>query len=101
MTIFREKIRNAISPRYSAVVHVAVPAVVGIGLIVFALLQLHAVKWWEFLFPPVIYVLSNAVEHRAHRLALHKRTPGMTDPLRPPHAHPPPHLRREGHGHPR
>jgi len=76
--VFRAKIRDAISPRYSAAFHVAAPAVVGVSLIVVALANLHHVLWWELLFPPFIYVLSNAVEHRAHRLTLHRRTPGMT-----------------------
>ena len=76
--MFREKIRSSISPHYSAAFHVAAPAVVGISLIVLALANLHHVRWWELIFPPFIYVLSNAVEHRAHRLALHRRTPGLT-----------------------
>jgi len=75
---FRDEMRAQISPRYSPVLHVAVPALVGLGLIAFAIANLHAVKWWEWLLVPIVYVLSNAVEHRAHKHALHRRTPGLT-----------------------
>ncbi len=76
--LFREKMRAAISPRYSAAFHIGAPAVVGLALIALALASLHAVRWWEWLLVPAVYVLSNAVEHRAHRVALHRRTPGLT-----------------------
>ncbi|HEY1956821.1 MAG TPA: hypothetical protein VGH28_14475 [Polyangiaceae bacterium] len=76
--VFREKIRSAIPARYSPVFHLVVPAVVGLGLIACALACLRAVRWWELLLVPAVYVLSNAVEHRAHRGALHRRTPGLT-----------------------
>ncbi len=76
--VFREKVRAGISPRYSAAFHIGAPAVVGLGLIAFAISQLHAVRWWEWLLVPVVYVMSNATEHRAHRVALHRRTPGLT-----------------------
>ncbi len=75
---FREEMRAKISPRYSPALHVAAPAIVGLGLIAFAAANLCAVKWWELLLVPFVYVLSNAVEHRAHKHTLHRRTPGMT-----------------------
>lgn len=74
---FRAATRERISPRYSPVLHLGAPAAVGLGLIAFALSSLHGVRWWELLLVPAVYVLSNAVEHRAHRLALHKRAPGL------------------------
>ena len=74
---FRAATRERISPRYSPALHLGAPAAVGLGLIAFALYSLRAVRWWELLLVPAVYVLSNAVEHRAHRLALHKRAPGL------------------------
>ncbi|HEY1694210.1 MAG TPA: sterol desaturase family protein [Polyangiaceae bacterium] len=75
---FRQKVRGRISPRYSPAFHLAAPSTVGIGLIVASLAMLRDVRWWELLLVPFVYVVSNAVEHRAHRLALHGRTPGLT-----------------------
>ena len=75
---FRENVRGEISPRYSPVFHVLAPASVGLGLIAFAIASIHALRWWELLLVPFVYVLSNAVEHRAHRVALHRRMPGLT-----------------------
>jgi hypothetical protein len=76
--VFREKIRSAIPARYSPRLHLLVPAGVGLGLIACALACLRGVRGWELLFVPAVYVLANAVEHRAHRVALHRRTPGLT-----------------------
>jgi sterol desaturase/sphingolipid hydroxylase (fatty acid hydroxylase superfamily) len=75
---FRQSVRARISPRYSPLFHLATPSVVGLGLIAASLACLRAVRWWELLLVPFVYVLSNAVEHRAHRLALHRRSPGLT-----------------------
>ncbi|MGH7293290.1 MAG: sterol desaturase family protein [Polyangiaceae bacterium] len=74
---FRAETRARISPRYSPALHLGGPAAVGLGLIACAIGCLHAVRWWELLLVPAVYVLSNAVEHRAHRLALHRRAPGL------------------------
>jgi len=74
---FRKAARDRISPRYSPLVHLGAPAIVGLGLIACAVTCLHHVRWWELLLVPAVYVLSNAVEHRAHRLALHRRAPGL------------------------
>lgn len=75
---FRDRVRGKISASYSPLAHLLVPAAVGLGLIGFALASLRDVRWWELLLVPMVYVMSNAVEHRAHRLALHRRTPGLT-----------------------
>jgi hypothetical protein len=74
---FRKATLDRISPRYSPVLHVGAPALVGTALIACAIACIHHVKWWELLLVPFVYVLSNAVEHRAHRLALHRRAPGL------------------------
>jgi hypothetical protein len=75
---FRQAARAKISPRYSPTLHLLAPAAVGLGLIAGALASLRDVRWWELLLVPFVYVLSNAVEHRAHRVALHRRTPALT-----------------------
>jgi len=75
---FRLEVRGRIPKRYSPAVHIAAPGLVGLGLITLSLASLRHVKWWELLLVPFVYILSNAVEHRAHRLALHHRTPGLT-----------------------
>jgi len=74
---FRERTRAGISASYSPELHLAVPAVVGLGLIAFAIASIHHLRPWELLLVPFVYVLSNATEHRAHRLALHRRAPGL------------------------
>ena len=74
---FREEMRARIRPGYSAELHVAAPAIVGLGLIACAIACLHNVRWWELSLVPIVYVISNATEHRAHRLALHRRTRGV------------------------
>jgi sterol desaturase/sphingolipid hydroxylase (fatty acid hydroxylase superfamily) len=74
---FRDEVMGGVSPRYSPVLHVAVPALVGLGVIAGSLALLRAVRWWELLTVPIVYVLANATEHRAHRLALHRRTRGL------------------------
>ncbi len=75
--IFREKVRAGISPRYSAALHLLAPATVGLGLIAFAIASIRHLRAWELLLLPIVYVMSNAVEHRAHRKALHRRTRGL------------------------
>jgi hypothetical protein len=75
---FRRAARDRISRRYSPLLHLGAPAIVGLALIACAFSCLHDVRAWELLLVPGVYVLSNAVEHRAHRLALHRRAPGLT-----------------------
>ncbi len=74
---FRADLRSHISPAYSPFLHVAAPALVGLGLIALSIASLHHVRWWELLIVPFVYVVSNATEHRAHRVALHRRTRGL------------------------
>jgi hypothetical protein len=74
---FREQMRAKVSPRYSATLHVLVPSLVGLGLVAGSMALLRSVQWWELLLVPFVYVAANATEHRAHRLALHRRTRGL------------------------
>src|SRR5579871_4551115 len=59
---------------YSPWVHLAFPSLVGIGLITAAILAIHDLQPWQLLLVPVVYLVSNATEWRAHRDLLHKRT---------------------------
>jgi sterol desaturase/sphingolipid hydroxylase (fatty acid hydroxylase superfamily) len=74
---FRAEVMGNIPSSYSPVFHVLAPAFVGIGLIAASIALLRDVRWWELLIVPFVYMLSNATEHRAHRLALHRRTKGL------------------------
>lgn len=74
---FRKAALDRVSARYSPLLHVAIPALVGTGLVALAIACIRDVRWWELLLVPLVYVVSNAVEHRAHRLALHRRAPGL------------------------
>jgi hypothetical protein len=59
---------------YSPLAHLAFPSIVGLSVIAWALASLHDVQAWQLGVVPVIWILSNAVEWRAHRDLLHKRT---------------------------
>src|SRR5438067_1491441 len=59
---------------YSPWVHLAFPSCVGIGLAVAAGFQIHDLRPLELLILPILFVISNAAEWRAHRDLLHKRT---------------------------
>ena len=74
---FRAETIAKIPAGYSPVLHVLVPAVVGLGLIAGSIALLRSVRWWELLVVPVVWIASNATEHRAHRLALHRRQRGL------------------------
>ncbi len=59
---------------YSPWAHLAFPSLVGMGAIAVCLAVLHDVRAWELLAVPATYLASNAVEWRAHRDLLHRRT---------------------------
>jgi hypothetical protein len=74
---FRERLVAAIPGWYSPWVHLAFPSLVGLGLIAGAILSLHDLQPWQLAFVPLVYIISNASEWRAHRDLLHKRTPPL------------------------
>lgn len=59
---------------YSPWAHLAFPSVVGLGVIAWALESLRELRAWQLAIVPITWVVSNAVEWRAHRDVLHKRT---------------------------
>jgi len=73
---FRRKTRDAIPARYSPTLHLGIPAVVGLGLIAASIALLRDVRWYDLLLVPIVYVMSNATEWRAHKHALHHRMRG-------------------------
>jgi hypothetical protein len=74
----REEVRArwhaAIPPWYSPWAHLAFPSVVGLSVIAWALRSLHDLRAWQLSIVPVTWIVSNAVEWRAHRDVLHSRT---------------------------
>jgi len=74
---FRAEVMAKVPKSYSPILHVLVPAFVGLGLMAVSFALLRDVRWWELLLVPLVYVVANATEHRAHRLALHRRTRGL------------------------
>ena len=66
---------------YSPTAHMLVPSLLGITLVTLAVhFFVHDLQLWQFSAIPILFVLSNAVEWRAHKNALHRRTPGL-EPL--------------------
>jgi hypothetical protein len=62
---------------YSPLMHFAFPAIIGTGVVVACCLALRNVTLLELLTIPITFVVSNAIEWRAHKHALHKRHPVM------------------------
>lgn len=59
---------------YSPLAHLLFPSAVGIACIVLAIMELRDLKPIQLLTIPIVYLISNAVEWRAHKSLLHKRT---------------------------
>jgi hypothetical protein len=74
-----ERQRSAIAgeiPRwYSPVLHVMVPALIGLGAMLGALVRLSAVRPAELLTVPVTLLLAFGFEWRVHKIVLHRRFP--------------------------
>ncbi len=70
----RARWHAAIPSWYSPWAHLGFPTIVGLGVIAWSLLRLHDLHAWQLAIVPITWVVSNAVEWRAHRDVLHKRT---------------------------
>jgi hypothetical protein len=55
-------------------VHLACPSLIGLGSIVAACVWIRDLRAWQLLTVPVVFLLSNMTEWRAHRDLLHRRT---------------------------
>jgi len=77
----RARMLAAIPSWYSPTAHMLGPSLLGITLVTLAMVFfVHDLRAWQFSAIPLLFVLSNAVEWRAHKHALHRRTPGL-EPL--------------------
>jgi len=73
---------------YSPWVHLAFPSLVGAAVIAAAIALLADLALWQLVAIPVGFVLANAVEWRAHKKVLHRRTwyaPVLYDQHTPKH----------------
>jgi hypothetical protein len=74
----RARIVAAIPRWYNPWVHLALPSLVGIGVLIACVTMLHAVRPLELLALPATFLVLNSGEWRIHRDMLHKRTPPLT-----------------------
>lgn len=58
---------------YSPSAHLAFPSLVGLGSIALAITSLRQLEFWQLSMIPLAWIVSNAVEWRAHRDILHHR----------------------------
>jgi hypothetical protein len=73
----RQKVLDELPRWYSPLAHFLFPALVGLGVIVGAMLSLRHLRLIELLTIPGTFLLSNALEWRAHKGLLHKRHPAL------------------------
>ncbi len=71
---FREEVLAKIPASYSPARHFFVPSIVGVLAITSSLALLEAPTALDWYLVPLLFMLSNAVEWRAHKHVLHKRT---------------------------
>jgi thiosulfate reductase cytochrome b subunit len=73
----KQKVLSELPAWYSPLLHFAFPAIFGVGVVVASCLAVHGVTALQLLTIPLTFLMSNAVEWRAHKHALHKRHPIM------------------------
>jgi hypothetical protein len=73
----RARLVAAIPRWYSPWAHLAFPSLVGLGLVAAAVLATRDLEPWQLGLVPLVWLVSNATEWRAHRDLLHKRTPPL------------------------
>ena len=71
----RSRLQDAIPARYSPWLHLAGTLSVGLVALAVAIPRVHAPTWVEWLTIPLVFLVSNAFEWRAHKSILHRRTP--------------------------
>jgi len=74
---FRKEVVAKIPAGYSPYLHLVFPSLIGIGAAAAALSMLREVNLFDVWFIPLVYMASNAVEWRAHKDILHRRTPPL------------------------
>lgn len=74
MTKFRQQYRAGIATSYSGWVHMITVLTVGLGVIIYAVLQLQSASLLEWLVFPLTMLVVNFAEYCAHRWLGHKKT---------------------------
>jgi hypothetical protein len=74
MTRFRQQYRASIATSYSGWVHMITVLAVGLGVIIYAVLQLQSASLLEWLVFPLTMLVVNFAEYCAHRWLGHKKT---------------------------
>lgn len=74
MTKFRQQYRASIATSYSGWVHMVTVLAVGLGVIIYAVLQLQSASLLEWLVFPLTMLVVNFAEYCAHRWLGHKKT---------------------------
>ncbi len=74
MTKFRQQYRASIATSYSGWVHMITVLAVGLGVIIYAVLQLQSASLLEWLVFPLTMLVVNFAEYCAHRWLGHKKT---------------------------
>lgn len=69
---YRADYRRRIAGWYNGFVHVVVIYTIGIAAFVIYLSHIHAVRWWEWLTVPVVFLLCNIFEWFLHRYVMHR-----------------------------
>ena len=69
---YREVYRDRIATWYNGWVHVAVIYTIGLCALVVYLSHLSAVRWWEWLTIPAVFLVSNGFEWWIHRYVMHR-----------------------------
>src|SRR5262249_34529300 len=76
---YRREYRARIAGWYDGWVHVAVIYTIGAAAMFIYLTNLSAVRWWEWLTVPVVFVVCNIFEWSVHRYVMHRplRSPAL------------------------
>ena len=72
---FRARCREGIPEGYSGWAHLGATSAIGLGLVGAAVASIRALRPWDLAVVPAVFVLSNAIEWRAHKNVLHRRVP--------------------------
>jgi hypothetical protein len=74
---FRANFRAQIARAYDGWLHVALIAAIGGAAIFYAVRQVHAPAWYEWLVIPVAFCIANTFEWWIHRFVMHRPVPGL------------------------
>jgi hypothetical protein len=75
--LFRAEFRNKIAPAYAGLAHVALIYALGAAAIYYAVGQVHAPAWYEYLVIPAAFCISNVFEWWIHKYVMHRPVKGL------------------------